>query len=509
MKSISIGLAAAAALSALTLSMATPSPVAAAGGTPIPSAGTSTLPAFSGQPGYALRISMPLPPQNPHMGANPWNNVHNDSWLTDTAHVLGPSGRNVVLTSNRLAEARRNPADTFFDCGSITMDSRGRIVSTCLGPGENSLVMIDPDTLEVLAYSQLPAPTGELSSYGSAYLYVDETDRITVTAGSQVWLMSETGGTGDAGFAKVGEYDFSAAIPAGGSIQSVLPDWNGRLWAMVQSGQVAVLDPRTGAVSSIVLDGQITNSFAVKRNSAFIVTTKRMYRLDLDRAGRPRVTWSAGYENTGQLKPGQKSAGSGTSPTLIDGGKYVAINDNAEQMHVVVYRTAARLPKGTARQVCSTPVFGKGTSASENSIAGWNRAMIIQNTYGYALEPGTWNSPLTAPGLARVDVNADGSGCRNIWQNTDVHVPSVLGKLSTPAGQFFTMTREDDANGLPSYFWTAVDARSGKVAWRALAGTGSRWDAYVPALAIGPSGTLYVGLYDGIAALRDGREESR
>jgi hypothetical protein len=244
-----------------------------------------------------------------------------------------------------------------------------------------------------------------------------------------------------------------------------MPDWKGRLWAMLQgAGAVAVLDPPTGAVHSVQLEGQITNSFAVNGASAYVVTTERLYRLTAGPSGRPRIVWSAAYENIGQTKPGQKSAGSGTSPTLIDNGRYVVINDNADQMHVVVYRTTARLPKGTSRQVCAVPVFPAGRGASENSLVGWNRSMLIQNTYGYVLEKGTWNSAPTQPGLARVDVNADGTGCRKAWENRFVRVPSVLGKLSVPAGQFYTMTREDDTSGLAHYYWTTFDVATGRIA---------------------------------------------
>lgn len=489
---------------ALTALILTAGPVVADDSS-IPNGGTSTLPVFTGKAGYASPVHMKRPPQNPRMAPNPFNNVHNDAWLTDTAHLFGPAGRDLVATSNRLSQARRNPADTFFVCGTLTFDSKGRILSPCMGPGEDSLVMLDPTTLQVLAYTQLPLASSELTAYGSAYMFLDAKDRALMTVGDRVWVMAETGLGGPDGFRKVREYDFSSAVPEGSVIQSVMPDWQGRLWAMIQgAGAVAVLDPTTDAVRSVQLKGQITNSFAVSQTSAYVVTTKKMYRLDAGKSGTPRVTWSATYKNMGTTKPGQKSAGSGTSPTLLAGGRYVAINDNAKQMHVVVYRTASDLPTGTARQVCSVPVFGKGTSASENSLVAWKRSMIIQNTYGYTLEPGTWNSPPTSPGLARVDVKKDGSGCKKAWQNDSLMVPSVLGKLSTRAGQFYTMTRQDDANGLPTYYWTTVDVGSGKVAWRALAGTGSQWDSYVPALAIGPDRTLYAGLYGGMASLRDG-----
>ena len=64
-----------------------------------------------------------------------------------------------------------------------------------------------------------------------------------------------------------------------------------------------------------------------------------MYRFDA-RDGRPAVTWRRTYPNIGVAKPGQTEAGSGTTPTLI-GRRYVAITDNADPMHVLVYERQA------------------------------------------------------------------------------------------------------------------------------------------------------------------------
>ena len=55
--------------------------------------------------------------------------------------------------------------------------------------------------------------------------------------------------------------------------------------------------------------------------------------------GKPRIVWKASYPNSGIVKPSQVDAGSGTTPTIMNGG-YVAITDNADPMNVVVYRTA-------------------------------------------------------------------------------------------------------------------------------------------------------------------------
>src|SRR4029434_11295114 len=86
--------------------------------------------------------------------------------------------------------------------------------------------------------------------------------------------------------------------------------------------------------------------------------------------------------NSGMRKPSQVDAGSGTTPTILPGG-LVAITDNADPMNVVVYRTARHLPRRLSRVVCEVPVFRKGASATENSLLGSGRSLIVENNYGY------------------------------------------------------------------------------------------------------------------------------
>jgi hypothetical protein len=80
-----------------------------------------------------------------------------------------------------------------------------------------------------------------------------------------------------------------------------------------------------------------------------------------------------------------------------------------------------------------------------------------------------------------------------------------LPKLSTQTGLIYVVGREDDENGVDAYYWTAVDFRTGKVAWRKLAGTGVAWDSYFAPASLGPDGTFYNGNYGGLAAVRDGK----
>ncbi len=50
-----------------------------------------------------------------------------------------------------------------------------------------------------------------------------------------------------------------------------------------------------------------------------------------------------------------------------------------------------------------------------------------------------------------------------------------------------------------------VAACTGKVVWQRLAGTGRRYDSYLPSLAIRPKGIAYQDVFDGLVAIRDTR----
>ena len=90
-------------------------------------------------------------PQHPFMSANPWGNIHNDTWMTDAYHGRAPLGRNSTAFSGAMPLAI---------CASITFDSRGRINTVCPSRGVAPEVrMIDPDSLEAVSYTHLTLPT--------------------------------------------------------------------------------------------------------------------------------------------------------------------------------------------------------------------------------------------------------------------------------------------------------------------------------------------------------------
>src|SRR5205085_8900988 len=211
------------------------------------------------------------------------------------------------------------------------------------------------------------------------------------------------------------------------------------------------------------------------------------------------------YQNVGVQKPGQFNAGSGTTPTLMNGG-YVAITDNADPMNVVVYRRATTLAPGQSRIVCEEPVFEAGASATENSLIAVDDSLIVENNSGYTLL-GTLGGPVAAPGVTRVDVDLDGNGCHVVWTSSE-RAPSCVPKVSTKTGLVYLYTKDPDPVNTTSdaWFWTALDFRTGATMWKQLAGIGLNFNNHYAGIALGKKrpATAYVGAVGGIVAIRDG-----
>jgi hypothetical protein len=438
-------------------------------------------------------------PQNPFLARDPRSNIHNDTWMTDAYRRRGPLGRSPNAFSAAMPPAL---------CGSLTFHSRGFIVAVCpsLGAGPQARV-IDPDTLDVLATYDMPnAPdppgTKAYQNFaGGGYFFLDGRDRIWSATKTSHVLILQVARDGRA-ITKVGDYDLTGVLKSDERISSALPDFDGRLWFVTRkSGAVGILNTHTRRARVIRLGEEIQNSFAVDRGAVYVVSSRRMYRFSA-RHGRPHVDWRARYRNSGIVKPGQADAGSGTTPTLMSGG-YVAITDNADPMNVVVYRRAVRL-HGRRRVVCRRPVFSKGASATENSLITAGRSLFVENNYSYQDPFGPQSGALSQPGFARVDVRRGGKGCRTVWTDRTERAPSVVPKLSTRTGLLYTYTRDPSTPLDQPYFWTAIDARTGRTAWKVYAGSGLGFNNNYAGIALGHGGTAYLGVLGGIVALRDG-----
>ncbi len=355
---------------------------------PIPDPLGAGLQQFEGNSVEADPFSFPPTPQHPDMAPNGRSNIHVDPYQTDTNTIRGPLGPTTT-----------DSAFFLHECASITFDSQGRLVTICVGVERPILALLDPDTLTPLATYDLPvripgAGSNPFTDFsGGGYFYLDDKDRAVMpTTDRHVYVIAQTD---EPGFERVEDYDLNGPVDLGrqgdlcaaGLARANLVRHGRRGRGMDQ--------PRSGKVHSKDLGEPIGNSFAVdEKGSVYMVTDAALYRLRA-RKGKVREQWREEYPNTGLVKPGQTQAGSGTTPTLLAGGKLVAITDNADPINVLAFQRRKR-PHGK-RLVCKEAVFSEGASATDQSLIGAGRTLIAENNHGYSI-PNTQFGGTSEPG---------------------------------------------------------------------------------------------------------------
>ena len=324
---------------ATLLALAVPA-VPATGAVPIPPGPLdSTVPQFEGRAATPDPVRSRRVPQHPFLAAEGRNSMHNDGYATDAYAGPGPLGRDLELTSATYGVE---------ECATMAFDRLGRAEALCGGLEGSRLMLLDPETLDVLAAHPLPprrvdpqtSPLEDICA--GAYFYLDHRDRAVIaTTNAQIWVVGQTETPAGTGFELLRRHDLAAHVPEDDCLVALLPDWDGLIWFVTQEGGVGTVHPRTGRVRSMRLRGErIVNSFATdETGGVFIVSDHAMYRFDSGRRGRPRVTWRETYDRGSTQKPGQLSQGSGTTPTLV-GRDLVVITDNADPRMRVVYELA-------------------------------------------------------------------------------------------------------------------------------------------------------------------------
>jgi hypothetical protein len=456
---------------------------------PIPNPTGNSGPAFDGMAVTPRPIATPKTPEHPRMAPNGRSNIHVDAYQTDTNLIRGPVGD--------------TSTDSIFfahECASITFDSKGRIVTICVGLDRPVLVLMDPVTLMPLASYELPprqpgAKSNPFTDFsGGGYFYLDNRDRaIMPTTTRHVYVIAQTDAPG---FKVVEDYDLNGAVAPDDKLISALPDWRGRLWFASTDGVVGWISPRSGKVHSKDLGEPIGNSFAIdERGSVYIVTDDALYRLRAKK-GKVSEQWRRGYPNTGEVKSGQTQAGSGTTPTLLAGGRLVAITDNADPVNVLAFKRAIK-PRGK-RLVCKRPIFDEGTSSTDQSLIGTGRSIIAENNYGYSIAA-TENGGTTEGGLQRIRIGKRLRTCRTIWRSEEI-APSVVPKVSARTGLVYTYTKPEGSAQEDPWYLTALDFRSGKTRWKRYAGDGLGFNNNYAPITIGPKGRIYLGVLGGMVA---------
>ncbi|HEX8207066.1 MAG TPA: hypothetical protein VF587_13480, partial [Solirubrobacteraceae bacterium] len=408
--------------------------------------GSHNEPAFIGEPATPQPIDAPpLAPRHPYLAPNGRSNIHDDAYMTDAYEGPGPLGRGT--TRRDVFHAR--------DCATVTFDSKGRIVTVCVGLDRPVLTLKDPVTLETLAEMNLPprqlgAGNPFQDFTGGGYFYLDERDRAVLPTTDRHVLVVEQ--TPEPGFRVARDVDLNGVVASSDKLISVLPDWSGRLWWISSAGLVGTIGRDEDTVRVFDTKERNSNSFAVDDSGGvFIVTDGAQYRFDAGPDGTPVVTWREPYANTGEQKSGQVNAGSGTTPTLLN-GNLLAITDNDDPMHVVVMQRG-REATGD-RTICRAPVFEKGAGSTDNSLIGVGNSLVVENNVGYTGPTSTQNGESTEPGVERVDFDVETRTCRSVWRSEE-RSPTVVPKASLANGLVYVYTKEPQDDGDDVWYLTA------------------------------------------------------
>jgi hypothetical protein len=474
-------------------------------------------PAYVGSPALAAPVEGGHLPDVPGMSTAGAATMHGDGYSSDTHPFSGALGRDPQVTF-----AGKGP------CAGLAVTAEGMLVLQCGGVLGFTMRLVDPETLRDVATYDLPPRPSTIravknadidkiySDSSGAYFFLDDTGRVVVADAAKHVQRIEIvrGADGSWSFRQVDDWDLSGLLPdecetfadptpSGercDALTSVLPGDGGLLWWVSRQGRVGTVDPGTGRVALVHLEGEeIQNSHSVDETGLVsVVSDHALYAFRAEQDGTPRVVWREEYDRGTSRKVGMINQGSGTTPTFL-GQDLVAIADNADgRIQVLVYRKAEQVEG--SRLVCAVPVFDEGQSATENSLVGYDDGLVVENNYGY-LTPGTLVGGKTVVGgLTKVSVGPE--GCGVAWTSAE-RSPSTVPKLSRGNGLLYVYTKDAHPAGVDAWYLTAVDWRTGETAWKVRTGFGVPFDNAWAPITVGP-GVTYVSTFGGLVAVRDG-----
>ena len=473
-------------------------------------------PAFYGTRATAKPLEPVDVPQHPYLAPEGVNGMHGNSYNTGTYDFMGPLGDDPVVKSRSMNVFGGLVATLMFDSQGRIMCISGNVVGF-------RLLLLDPDTLEILCETRLPqrASTREFfrtldfskissDTSGGAYCHLLEGDRPIIGNSDnqiQIYYVDESGSKPEWKIER--QYDIQPYLEDGAYLTDAIPDFEGNIWFVTRPGDVGYVDAETEEVHIIRLEGEeIQNTLAVCADGIYIVSDYAMYRFEI-RDDAPYYTWRTEYDRGVETKPGAINQGSGTTPTLLDVprsdgsiAKLCAITDNSDdRVNLVVY------DRQTGEAIVTEPLFESGHSVSENSIIAHGRSFIIENNYSDSGAGFLERNPTSYPGVTRIDMNADCTGCEVVWESDEASA-TVVPKLSTGNGLVYLYTRVQN-NDIPkntvAWYLTAVDFETGETVYKVFTGVGRNWNNSYGPITIGPNGSAYVGVFNGVISVSDGK----
>ncbi|MGD8862513.1 MAG: hypothetical protein PVI30_21055 [Myxococcales bacterium] len=475
------------------------------------------LPFFVGEPAEAKPLGDKTVTPHPLLARQ--GSIHIDLENSGVTDLPTPLGRDPVITSRRFGD--------IGTCLNLVFADDGELLAFCGLAVDGSISFavswLDPETLDKKdSYQLLSLSIAELLALplDLGYMVYGNDGRFWAIGRDNVVRRVGLGdrGDGERGLVVSDERDFSQYVPVErDKVASVVPTHDGVLFYMTlgKAGDdgavqtpalVGAFDPQTGQHHQIELDGEIIeNGLAVGPEAVFALTDRALYRFLWDGGcGTILTQFRHEYERATELEPGVISYGSGATPTLL-GDQYVVFTDNAdERIHLLVLdrRSDARLGDDP-RVVCQVPLFDAGESANENTVAVHGRSMLIQNWYGAPESILGGSHRNLVPGLMRVDLREDGSGCDVVWHNRDLATPATV-KLSATTGLIYSTQLDQSVQDVDAWYAIAIDFETGETKFRVRLGVGPEANIQLSPTYVGPDGALYQPVRSGLIKWQDG-----
>jgi len=363
-------------------------------------------------------------------------------------------------------------------------------------------LLINPSNLQILARGYLPA-TASTQSLTGVYVTTDAQFRMYAFYNQAIYRTVPSHSTGY--FLTVDVVVPLANVTGTDYLIDGNFDSNGNLWFFSNNGIVGYVvqgtfESTTPIVSVASFAPQSFNKFPSTDNNGgvFSISNANLYRFSAAKSHKEHIIDSLVlFTFTVQSTSLNRASGK------LLGSKFVATNDKVDgQDNVVVLYRDVNLPAGaSSRIVCTVPVFPVNESTINTSFIAYRNSYVVINNNNLQV---TASSP-TSPGLVRIRVAADGSGCTVVWSSTTEQTIAGVLKLSIGSNLIYDVVYADASQTAPPYqiALRAIDFKTGATVYNVSIGAGITASPLGSNEVILPNGLFCQTIYLGIVCFND------
>lgn len=424
------------------------------------------------------------------------NGIHENTYNTDVSDMAGPTDSNLTVITHRMTY-------TLQSCPTVLLGENDTLIGVCLGFGYAKIVLVNGNTLELLAEKALP-PKGNVNidpqlsdASGGGYTHLLANGELLVAPYDKtIRTYSFTNNR----ITETSRFELASHVPAEANITDAVPDYDGNMWFTTSTGIIGYVNA-SDQVVQIDVGVSLQNQVALDASGVYFSTFEEFYKVEAtNSATEINIISQVPYDHSAGGTTGVVSPGTGTTPTLFGANDdLVSISDNAlGQLHVNVYR------RSDLSLVCAHPIFAPGEGATENSAIGYSNTLVIQNNDNW---DGFLGNPLTiTPGLAKVNVTSVPAGtglgtCETEW--TAPIATNATPILSTVTGLIYSISSKAGNNySKPAHYLAAIDYVSGEIVFEKWIGNGKNFDSGLTGGFFTSTGSFVYPTREGLALLK-------